>query len=295
MHSYRIAKLALFLVVAGARPGESLQLRIEAPPEFAAIRRRLESMDSQRFADIAPLVGATEGGRIIQVELVPESSDLARNTSQWIAGFTVHDVVVILPARSPGYPNHTLEDVLRHELAHALIWRASGGRSIPRWFNEGLAMAAERERKFEDQTELLYQLVSGSKTSLAELAHLFDGGPNDQTRAYALAGAIIHDVLQQHGSAAGSEIIQQVGRGTPFDVAFSTVVGVTPSVAESEFWRRQRIWTNWVPIITSTTTLWLVVTLLALIAIYRRWRKNLEMERQWEKEENDDDSELRAQ
>ena len=71
-------------------------------------------------------------------------------------------------------------------------------------------MAAERERKFEDQTQLLYQLVTGSRTSLAELDRLFDGGQNDQTRAYALAGTIIHDVLQQHGLNAGAEIIKQV-------------------------------------------------------------------------------------
>ena len=144
-------------------------------------------------------------------------------------------------------------------------------------------MAAERDRRFQDQTQLLYQLIIGSRTSLDELDRLFSGGQSDQTRAYALAGALVHDVLQRHGQAACAEIIKRIGHGTPFAAAFADVIGLTPSDAESEFWDRQRIWTAWVPIITSSTTLWLAVTLLAILAIYRRRRRNRDIEEQWEK------------
>ena len=37
----------------------------------------------------------------------------------------------------------TLEDVLRHEVAHVLISRAAGGRAVPRWFHEGVAMSVD--------------------------------------------------------------------------------------------------------------------------------------------------------
>jgi hypothetical protein len=286
---YRVVLLALFFMQADARPSQSLQFRIEAPPELAAVRKRLESIDPQRFTDIAQLVGLTDIGPAIRVVLASESSDLGRRVSPWIAGFTVRDSVVLFPARSPTYPNNSLEDVMRHEVAHALIWRTSGGRPIPRWFNEGVAMAAERERGFEDQTQLFYQLVTGSRTTLDELDRLFEGGRSDQVRAYALAGAVVHDVFERHGPAASARILTRVGRGAPFDTAFADVAGITPAAAESEFWQRQRIWTNWLPIITSTTTLWMAVTLLAILAIYRRRRRNLEIAKQWEKDEPVDD------
>lgn len=276
----RALQLALFFL---------LQLRIESPPELTAVRMRLESIDPQRFTDIVQLVGLSDAGPAVHVALVPESSDLARNVSQWISGFTVRDSIVLFPARSPTYPNDSLEDVLRHEVAHALIWRATGGRPIPRWFNEGLAMAAERERRFEDQTQLFYQLVSGPQTSLRELDQLFDGGQDDQIRAYALAGAIVNDVLERNGPAGCTRILTRVGSGAPFDAAFADETGMTPATVESEFWQHQRIWTNWVPIITSTTTLWMAVTLLAILAIYRRRQKNLAIEKQWEKDEAADD------
>src|SRR5436309_5504603 len=104
-------------------------LRIEAPPELAALRTRLESFDRQRLADVERLVGLTDPGPPIQVVLAPESSDWARQVSPWIAGFALQasDLVVLFPARSPGYPHDTFEDVLRHEVAHVLIRRASGG------------------------------------------------------------------------------------------------------------------------------------------------------------------------
>ena len=286
---YRLALLALFLVAPGARSLQSLQVRVEAPPELAAVRTRLESIDPGRFADIARLVGISDVGDPIQVVLATENSDLARSVSPWISGFAVgeSDLVVIFPARTPSYPNGSLEDVMRHEFAHVLIWRAASGRPIPRWFNEGLAMAAERERRFADQTQLVYQLVIGSRTSLGDLDHLFAGDERDQIRAYALAGAFVHDVLQRHGPAACSEILMRIRYGVPFDAAFAEVTGVPPAAAESEFWRRQRIWTAWIPVITSSTTLWIFVTLLAVVAIYRRVRRSRDIEKQWEKEEQD--------
>ena len=80
----------------------------------------------------------------------------------------------------------------------------------------------------------------------------------------------------------------RVHQGTPFEIAFGIVTGRAPSQAESEFWQRQRIWTSWVPIVTSSTTLWLAVTLLAILAIYMRRRRNREMEEEWAKEDEPD-------
>jgi hypothetical protein len=267
------------------------QLRIDAPQELNAVRARLESMSAARLADIPDLLGTNASVETpIHVILAPESSDVAHRVPPWISGFAVgaSDLVVIFPARSPTYPDDTLEDVLRHEVAHVLIWRASAGEPIPRWFNEGLAMAVERERKLEDQTQLLYQLVTGPRTNLEELDRLFSGRQSDQTRAYALAGALVHDLLQRYGPSSGGEILMRAGRGARFDTAFAEVTGISPADADSQFWQRQRIWTSWVPVITSSTTLWLAVTLLAILAIYMRRRRNRQIEEQWAKEDGEE-------
>ena len=118
----------LLLWIAQAPP---IRLEINAPPEFAAEQSRMESIDGSQMADVLRLVGLKAPGPPIIVLLAPESSDFARAIDPWIVGLATRDNVVIFPSRSPSYPHSTVDDVLRHEVAHALTWRAARGRPIP--------------------------------------------------------------------------------------------------------------------------------------------------------------------
>jgi hypothetical protein len=281
---YRLALLLFLVQTTEIAPPE---LRIEAPSELSGEKSRLESFERNRLADVVRLVGLRDPGPPIQIELATESSDWARMVPRWTAGFALQDKVVIFPSRSPSYPDSTLDDVLRHEVAHALIWRASAGRPIPRWFNEGLALAAERGWKFRDQTQLFFHLVSGSRLSLREIDGLFEGGQTEQTRAYLLSGALVQSLFTKQGDTAGSRILGKMGMGASFDTAFTDVAGQSPSAAEEEFWNRQRVCTTWIPVIFSQEALWMFVTLLALLAIHRRRKRNAEIRKRWEEEEED--------
>src|SRR4029077_5989874 len=101
----------------------------------------------------------------------------ARQVPRSTAGFAVSEdnLVVLFPSRSPTYPQDSLEDVLHHEVAHVLIARAAGGRPVPRWFHEGLAMAAERTWGLEDEARQLQELTFVEPTSLDNVNALFDG------------------------------------------------------------------------------------------------------------------------
>src|SRR5262252_230786 len=213
--------LFLFLWFSASLRGVPPNLQVESPPELAAIRARLQAIPPSRLADISEFLGA-ESASPIRVVLAPENTELARSVSPWISGFAVGEssLVVIFPARSPGYPDNTIEDVLRHEVAHVLIWRAAKGNPVPRWFNEGLAMNVERARRFQDQTELLYQLVKGGETGLHRLDGLFTGSQSDQVRAYALAGAFVHDILQMYGETSAKAVLARIRQGAPFEEAF---------------------------------------------------------------------------
>src|SRR5262249_56450635 len=132
---------------------------------------------------------------------------------------------------------------------------------------------------------LAFQLIIDTRTSLKDIEDMFAGGETSQTRAYALAGAFVHDLLRQHGSTTGAEILSRMNDGASFEHAFLEVVGMTPEEAETN-WETHRLWTEWLFVLTSSTVLWLAVTSLALLAIVRRQMKNREIERKWA-EEND--------
>jgi hypothetical protein len=265
------------------------QLRIEAPPSLAADKLRMESMDRSRLAAVARLVGLDDPGPPIPIQLLSDSSGNASAVASWVAGFAQQDNVVIFPSRSPRYPDSSLDDVLRHEVAHALIWRATSGRPIPRWFNEGLAMAAERPRLL-DQTQLFAYLASGASLNLRDLNRLFDGGEADQARAYQLSRVLVWDLLREHGEDTGGRILRQVAEGASFETAFTKVIGQSTAAVEAEFFKRDSVWATWMPILFSQETLWLVITLLAILAIWRKRKRGAELRRRWDEEDKGEES-----
>ena len=232
------------------------------------------------------LLQLDDPGAAIRVVLASGSSDWARQVPPTTAGFAVgeENLVVLFPSRSPTYPQDTLEDVLHHEVAHVLITRAAGGRPVPRWFHEGLAMAAERTWGFEDQARLFQELTLAAPTALNRVNVLFGQGEGARIRAYTLAGEFVGDSFRQHGSSAPGDVLARMAAGASFEDAFTRAVGHTVADEESAFWNRHRFWTAWSSFLTTTTALWMGVTLLALAAFFRRRQKNAAIRKRWEDE-----------
>ena len=282
------ALLLAALAVVPAAAQEPPALVIMAPVELASARSRLESFNRLPLADIAGTVGLAEPGPAIQVVLAAEDSEAARGAGAWIAGYALSNagLVVLFPARSPVYPHDTLEDVLRHEVAHVLIARAAGGRDVPRWFHEGLAVVVERPWDLEDRSRLAWELLAGPRLRLREVDAMFEAGPAAQSRAYSLSAAFVRDLIREHGGTAPAAILRLVRDDVPFDRAVATVAGQPLGIAEAGFWERQRVWTVWMPMVTSGEAFWLGVILLAALAVWRRRRHSAGIRRKWDEEEH---------
>jgi len=286
-------RLGIALLLAGpvgalpvsAQPPPALA--IMAPAELAAARARLESFDRGPLAGLVRTVGLEDPGPAIQVVLAGEDSAAARSAGDWIAGYALGNagLVVLFPARSPLYPHDTLEDVLRHEVAHVLIARAAGGHEVPRWFHEGLAVAVERPWDLEDRSRLVWELMAGPRLRLRDIDALFEGGPAAQSRAYSLSAAFVRDFIREQGGGAPAAILRLVRDAVPFDRAVATVAGQPLGAVEDGFWERQRVWTVWMPMVTSGEAFWLGVILLAVLAVWRRRRHGAAIRRRWEEEE----------
>jgi hypothetical protein len=291
VETFPLTLLLAALVLAGpAAPvfGQTPpRLEVEAPESLAHVETRIRSFDARQLVGIMELAGLEDPGAPIQVVVVPEHTPLARNTPEWIAGFAhpASDTVVLFPARSPSYPDDTLEDLLHHEIAHVLITRAAAGRPVPRWFDEGLALAAERGWGFGDRTRALVEMAFGPRVSLDELDGLFRGDRGSMRRAYLYAGAFVRDLLQRHGRGFPGEVLAFLAQGEPFDRAFLRATGEPPRAAFDAFWDRQTFWTRWMPLLTSPYLLWLIASLLVLYAFKRRRDRRAERRRRWEEEE----------
>ena len=283
----RLLLLLLLLAVplAAATPPK---LVVAGPPSLDRVAAQVRSIDPERFLDAMQLVGLTDPGPPIQVFLGPEGSDLATGVPPWVSGYAygAEGVIVLLPARTPSYPDSSLEELLRHEVAHVLVARAAGGRPLPRWFHEGVALIAGSSWGLEDRSRLTVTMIGGDEVSLAEVERRFSGGRGSTANAYSIAGAFVNELLRREGDDAAARVLAGVSRGLSFEEAFRQVAGATLAEAERSFWRRQSFWYRWVPILTSSVTLWLLVTLLAIWAMGKRRARDAALRRMWEEEES---------
>ena len=267
------------------------ELVVEAPDQLAAVAERMGQLDGDRFGAVMRLVGLTDPGRRIRIVLVPEESRIARDTAPWIAAFADarNDLIVLFPARIGSYPYDSLDVVLHHEVAHILASRAAGGGRLPRWFNEGLASAAERSWSLGRRSRFLWESVSGRAVTVTELEALFGQGRPEAARAYVLAHAMVRDLLQRYGAGSVRQILGGVAAGNSFDQAFIGATGTTVTAATRSFWRSASGWEEWLTSLASPFTLWSLMTGLSLVAIWRHRRRRAERRRRWEEEERRED------
>lgn len=254
---------------------------IDAPPSLAHLAERVRNIDQQRLAGALARAGL-HVPPLIHVTLIPENDSRARATPQWIAGtaFGSHDLV-IFPARVGRYPYGSLESVVSHEVAHLALSAQADDRPLPRWFHEGVAISVEQEWGVSSQVRLL--LTTVRDTSSPALGRLFESERQpDAARAYLLAAALVSDVRRRHGSTVPGAIAGRVARGIAFPRAFQLETGDTPEEAAARAWEPYRRWTNWIPIVTSGSAVWIAILALACLAFIATVRNRARRRRQWE-------------
>jgi hypothetical protein len=263
------------------------ELIVESPPALEGVAARIRGLDPKHLEDASRLAGLFRAGPPIRVLLAPEGSQLARSVPSWVSGFADpgNGVVVLMPARAPSFPDSSLEDLLRHEVAHVLIGRAAAGRPLPRWFQEGLAMIAGQSWGLDERSRLTLALLADDRISLEELDRRFAGDERTVQRAYTVAGAFVRDLVQSHGPRVTGEILAGVAEGLPFEEAFERAAGTPLAAAASSFWDRQTFWYRWVPLLTSSVFLWILITLLALWAIRHRRSRDAAQRLLWDEED----------
>ena len=289
----RVGAIAAVLLLATAgltsQRGET-DLTFDRPASLAPVADRVRDLDWQDLARALARAGLRVPPRI-HVTLIPEDDPRARATPAWVVGLASgsHDIA-IFPGRigtdPASYPYDSLESVVWHEVVHLALSAQADGQPLPRWFHEGVAMSVERRWGVASQARLL--LAAVSHPDLSDLGRLFASGSRPETAgAYLLAAALMSDIRERHGAATPGAIVDRVARGVPFAHAFALETGETPDESAAYAWQSYRRWTNWIPVLTSTSSLWLGIMALASVAFLVTLRKRWRRRREWDEEEAD--------
>ena len=280
----RARLLALVLVAVLSRTAFA-QIVVEAPPSLAATAMRIEQTNEPRLRESLKDAGLPLPAPI-QILLLPEDDSNARQIPEWIVGFASgeHDIV-IMPGRVGSYPYDSLESVVRHEVAHLALTTQAGGRDLPRWFHEGVAVSVDSGWDTESRLRLLLAVASGPR--IQQLTRLFESANQSETTlAYLLATVLVDDLRQRHGPGLPGAIAARMAMGTSFDEAFRLETSETPDAAAARAWAVYQRWTAWVPSLTSPSAAWTIILLLAIAAYVAQRRRRARRRRQWDEEES---------
>ena len=166
-----------------------------------------------------------------------------------------------------------LEVVLVHELSHIALYRAVGGRDVPRWFSEGVAIHQSEVRLLPRMQSLLRAAAQRSMLRLSELSARFPNRPHDVNVAYAQSADIVGFLRRTaNDERRFHRLIQAIRAGDTFDTALSNAYGWTSIGLEREWRESLRTRYRIVPALLGGTTIWVLAAILVVIA-YRRRRR----------------------
>jgi hypothetical protein len=176
--------------------------------------------------------------------------------------------------------------VLVHELSHVVLHRAVGGRRLPLWFVEGVAVHQAGEQNMARVRTLWEAAVVGEVLPLGELSRRFPTRPHEVNRAYAQSADLVEHLLRADSDPEQlARMLRRVAQGRSFDDAVLATYRVDLATLDRE-WRhglseRFRV----LPLVLTGTALWGGIALLAVLAFVRRRKQHREKLRRWGDEE----------
>jgi hypothetical protein len=196
-------------------------------------------------------------------------------------------VLLTLRPPDPGGEAEDLGEVFRHELVHVALDEAVLGRSVPRWFHEGLAIHVSGEDRFKRLHTLWNAVISGTLVPLSELDKRF-GADRDRfevNAAYAEAADFVRFLLRDGDRLRFSALVERVRGGQPFDRALADAYGTDLRKLEYQWSEGLSKRYTVLPVLTGGGLLWVGVIGLLLFGYVRRRRRDKATLARWEREE----------
>lgn len=174
--------------------------------------------------------------------------------------------ILLLNAASLAGPEG--DQVLRHELAHVALGRLAQG--WPRWFQEGFAMHVAGERLSVSRYTALFRAIRLDRVfPFEDLETRWPDRPSDVEIAYAQSESFFAYLLDRHGPAGFSRLLDAMAAGEDFRAAFATAFKVTFNDEERTFREGLPRRYGWLPITVTSSLLWIGAAGLCVVAYLR--------------------------
>jgi hypothetical protein len=178
--------------------------------------------------------------------------------------------------------------VFKHELAHIALERSFQGKEqIPQWLHEGLALYVSREWDFSRVSAMTRAVLTDTLIPLSEITLRFPREINRAALAYAESFYLISFLISEYGSEKFHFLVREYSRGKKFEEAIREIYDLGWYEFE-DVWRSYlKVRFSWIPIVTSTTTLWFLLTLVVIYGYVKKRKATRVKFEEWERQEED--------
>ncbi len=195
-------------------------------------------------------------------------------------------LIILKSPRDSSNLQSDLRKTFVHELTHILLGSAfNADQGVPRWLNEGIAFYESREWNLGRVSTMTRAVLTDSIIPLSALTHVFPDNPRDLQLAYAQSFYLVSFLITRFGRESFHNFIKAYSKNKQLDDALLSVYAMNLHELEREWHSFLKMRFSWIPIITSSTTLWFIITIIFIYGYMRKKRKMSVTLKQWEEEE----------
>ncbi|MFA5180523.1 MAG: peptidase MA family metallohydrolase [Syntrophales bacterium] len=177
------------------------------------------------------------------------------------------------------------EKVFTHEFIHIVVGKVLGGRDAPTWLSEGFAMYESSEWHLTRMASLTKAFLTKTVIPLEKLTANFPSDPDEAELAYAESFMFVSFLINKFGRKAFQQFIRDYAADGNLKGSLKKMTGLHLFMLEKEWLDYMEVRVSWIPLITSATTLWFVITLIFVYGYYRKRRIARKTLQIWEQEE----------
>ena len=284
----RLLPLLLLLVIAAPRPALAEpptspgweELR-ESPFTFyfrekdRRIAEALVGVSHDTLERVVEQTGLPAPGHM-DVVLAPDSTSFAAvqpsAPPSWAAGTAWPSrSEIYLRTRLPRAGPNRIDQVFAHEVVHVVLGRAWLHGRPPRWLEEGLAKYLAGELEPGDHALLSSSALGGGLLPLDSFTSHWPVRASQARLAYVQSVDFVA-FLSRQGDGVLPTVVQQLASGASLDAALQQATGEELGALEERWRSRITLWHALIPLVGSSSTVWVFAAILFLVAAWRRRR-----------------------
>ncbi len=302
--------LLLPLVLLWTLEGLSAPLHAQEPPSISTehfhyyfskadqrLAEHLSSVAEEIYSEIVTDVGVhPRPGIKVYLEHTHDSF-LKRQphpvkAPEWAAGLAYPELNIMILKSPQAALYGTIDPIrtFRHELAHLTLHQALSDVRYPKWLDEGFAMYEAREWTLRTTAVISAVTLKKKFIPMASLNHAFPIAFEEAEVAYAQSFSLVAYLLNHFGREEFHDFVLNLKKRMTLSQSSQGAFGVSFYELEKRWHRYLRLRYTWIPVVTSTVTLWFLVSIVFFI-IYLRKRHQARLKvMEWELEDMWDDS-----